>query len=267
MPTKERTYNDLTPEEQAGADADTTPDHGPQGGRRPPIKLGPGHEAFCQYRAQGLSLAKAYIKVRDSGKFFGFSQPDQHAASAANKICKRQSVMNRIAYWTERYRIAKLPGYKQASGEDDIDNFDADALDVHFIRRSLFQNMLDAKSQGKFSDANRALELMGRTIGIFEPNGSTKKPPAKGDLIPFTPDEKSNAADPPTTLNLQIINQFAKRVDDADRAQSEARDITPGGLHGDLDGPMSDGGPAATVEGPEVSPGENPEGVLQPPTG
>lgn len=268
MPSKETTYDELSPEEQAGADADTTPDaHQPAGGRRPPIKLGPGHEAFCQYRAQGMSLVKAYGKVRDSGNYFGFSQPDHNAGSAARKICKRQSVMNRIAYWTERYRISKLPGYKQASGQDDIDNFEADEVNVHFIRRSLFQNMLDAKSAGKYADANRALELMGRTIGMFEPNGLSKKPVPKGkDLLSFTPDENQNV-DPPTTLNLQIINQFAKRLDDQDRTQPEARDITPVGRRDDLDGPVSDGGPAATVEGPEASTGENPEGVLRTPSG
>ena len=102
------------------------------------------HEEFATLRAGGCTLGAAYATA------FGFETELRQHAAHGSRLSKRPLVAARLE--------EKLPETAVASTED---------LDPEFVIQNLLQVLQKAVDSGKFSSANRTLELLGKFQGMF----------------------------------------------------------------------------------------------------
>ena len=101
------------------------------------------HEAFCRLMAKGkMSQAQAYL---DAG--YQCSSPDS-AYAAASRLLGNVKVQARIAYLQEQAAHAAV-------------------LDASYVLDGLKRNAEAAFDKGDFSASNRALEILGKHLGMF----------------------------------------------------------------------------------------------------
>ena len=143
----------------------------------------PRHEQFAQLIAAGKTPAEAYALV-------GYAQ--KTAYTCGPRLLKRAFVSARVADLQQTVAVATVTRI---------------ALDRGFVLRELIENALQAKKNGEWSASNRALELLGKELGMF----NHPEPVWDGDLATLT--------DPQL---LRITEQFERAVYGEDRARLEA---------------------------------------------
>ena len=130
------------------------------------------HERFAQLVATGKTPAEAYVAVRYAEKT---------AYTCGPRLLKTESV---------RARVIEL---EQKITEAAVTNA---VLNREFVIRELMDNALKAKGNGELSASNRALELLGKEIGMFE----RKDLPWDGDPATLT------------DLQLSQLNNYLERI-------------------------------------------------------
>jgi len=107
----------------------------------------PRHERFAQLVATGMSAAEAYVAA-------GYAE--KAAYTCGPRLLKTSSVQARVREL--QHTIAKM-------------SIDQAVIDRGFVLRELRDNALSTKQNQQWSASNRALELLGKELGMFqEPN-------------------------------------------------------------------------------------------------
>ena len=105
----------------------------------------PKHEAFAVLRAKGRTLGSSYATA------FGHAKELRLHSGHGSRVAKRPEVTARI----EELR----PRSEAASSGD---------LDPEFVIQNLLQVLQRSVESGKFTAANRTLELLGKFQGMFQ---------------------------------------------------------------------------------------------------
>ena len=103
----------------------------------------PRHEQFAQLVASGKTPAEAYVAAGYAAKT---------AYTCGPRLLKTASV---------RARVAELQRTVAQAATTAV------ALDCAFVLRELMDNALTAKQNQQWSASNRALELLGKQLGMF----------------------------------------------------------------------------------------------------
>lgn len=100
-------------------------------------------EMFAKLRAAGATQSESYARAYNK-------TPSLGTANSGNRLEQRPLVTK---------RIEELRPQSEATGSAD--------LDPEFVIQSLLKNLSKAADSGKFSSANRTLELLGKFQGMF----------------------------------------------------------------------------------------------------
>lgn len=106
----------------------------------------PRHERFAQLVVIGKSAAEAYVDAGYAG---------QAAYTSGPRLLKVSSVRTRVQ---ELQHTITTESASRA------------AVDREFVLRELVDNALAAKRNGQYSASNKALELLGKELGMFWEN-------------------------------------------------------------------------------------------------
>lgn len=126
-----------------------------------PVLRNAKHEHFAQLIAGGLSAPKAYASA-------GYSE--QGAAQSANRLLRDAEVSRRV------------DELRSAASERAIEKA---AIDRAWIIEKLVENAKAAAAAEDFGPSNRALELLGKEVGMF----IDRKEIRTGSLDEMKPDE------------------------------------------------------------------------------
>ena len=116
------------------------------------------HEQFAHLVASGKTPAEAYVAVGYAGKT---------AYTCGPRLLKKVSVQARVSELQQTVATAAVTRA---------------ALDREFVLRELMDNALKAKQNHEWSASNRALELLGKELGMF----TQAEVPWDGDLATLT---------------------------------------------------------------------------------
>jgi len=122
--------------------------------------LNPRHEHFCRLVAAGYSARSAY--------------------TSGPRLLKVPAVNARV---TELRQTVSTGAIVRAE------------LDREFVLRELVDNALKAKQQGHWAASNRALELLGRELGLFSDDRADVVLPWNGDLDLLTDQQRDALVD------------------------------------------------------------------------
>jgi hypothetical protein len=122
----------------------------------------PRWESFARYISLGYSYAKAY-------KAAGFGAGS--AAGNASVLVRRPEVMARV----QELLDAKIE-METGTSAADIDRFDrqrslvraGEKIDPVWIVDQLMENVKIARENGQIAAANKALEMLGKEVGLFQ---------------------------------------------------------------------------------------------------
>ena len=143
----------------------------------------PRHEQFAQLVAAGKTPAEAYVLV-------GYAE--KTAYTCGPRLLKQPSVGARVAELQQTVAVATVTRM---------------SLSREFVLRELMDNALQAKKNQEWSASNRAFELIGKDLGMF----NHPEPVWDGDLATLTDQQL-----------LRITEQFERAVYGEDRARLEA---------------------------------------------
>jgi len=143
----------------------------------------PRHEQFAQLIAAGKTPAEAYILV-------GYAE--RTAYTCGPRLLKQTSVAARVAELQQTVAVATVTRM---------------SLSREFVLRELMDNAMQAKKNQEWSASNRAFELVGKELGMF----NHPEPVWDGDLATLTDQQL-----------LRITEQFERAVYGEDRARLEA---------------------------------------------
>lgn len=133
-----------------------------------PALSNPKYEMFARCLVQGMSQAKAYVKA-------GYSQNTANASTLAKRPEVRARVQELIE---ERERAtgqmtipdpvgSDLPGPDKPGSPDE--------LDPDWVLMELVENARAARQAGQFSASTKALEMIGRALGMFNDEEVSKR--------------------------------------------------------------------------------------------
>src|SRR6266567_1964853 len=108
-----------------------------------PILNNPRHERFAQLLATGQNPAQAYATV-------GYEEKGSYTCGP--RLLKRTEIKARVDEL--RQQVARSA-------------VDAAALNRQFVLTELMDNAIKAKENQEWSASNRALELLGKELGLF----------------------------------------------------------------------------------------------------
>ena len=117
-----------------------------------PILSNPRHERFAQELAKGKSNTAAYIEA-------GFRAKANSAAVNANKLLKHANVSARVAELLEKRDEMARKATEKATERLSIDR--------EWVMAELIEIAQAAKSSEDYAPANKALELLGKELGMF----------------------------------------------------------------------------------------------------
>jgi len=143
----------------------------------------PRHEQFAQLIAAGKTPAEAYVLV-------GYAE--KTAYTCGPRLLKQPSVGARVAELQQTVAVATVTRM---------------SLSREFVLRELMDNAMQAKKNQEWSASNRAFELIGKDLGMF----NHPEPVWDGDLSTLTDQQL-----------LRITEQFERAVYGEDRARLEA---------------------------------------------
>ena len=143
----------------------------------------PRHEQFAQLIAAGKTPAEAYVLV-------GYAE--KTAYTCGPRLLKQPSVGARVAELQQTVAVATVTRI---------------SLSREFVLRELMDNAMQAKKNQEWSASNRAFELVGKELGMF----NHPEPVWDGDLATLTDQQL-----------LRITEQFERAVYGEDRARLEA---------------------------------------------
>ena len=143
----------------------------------------PRHEQFAQLIAAGKTPAEAYVLV-------GYAE--KTAYTCGPRLLKQPSVGARVAELQQTVAVATVTRM---------------SLSREFVLRELMDNAMQAKKNQEWSASNRAFELVGKELGMF----NHPEPVWDGDLATLTDQQL-----------LRITEQFERAVYGEDRARLEA---------------------------------------------
>jgi hypothetical protein len=143
----------------------------------------PRHEQFAQLIAAGKTPAEAYGLV-------GYTE--RTAYTCGPRLLKQVSVRARVDELQQTVAVATVTRI---------------SLSREFVLRELMDNAMQAKKNQEWSASNRALELLGKELGMF----NHPEPLWDGDLATLTDQQLE-----------RITEQFEKAVYGNDRARLEA---------------------------------------------
>ena len=118
----------------------------------------PRHEQFAQLIAAGKTPAEAYPLV-------GYAE--KTAYTCGPRLLKQASVAARVAELQQTVAVATVTKL---------------SLSREFVLRELMDNAMQAKKNKEWSASNRALELIGKDLGMFD----HPEPDWDGDLATLT---------------------------------------------------------------------------------
>ena len=133
--------------------------------------LNPRHEHFCRLVAAGQSPAQAYV---------GAGYSEQSAYTSGPRLLKMAAVNARVA---ELRQTVSTGAIVRAE------------LDREFVLRELTDNALRAKEQQQWAASNRALELLGKELGMFSDDRAGVVLPWNGDLNLLTYQQRDALVD------------------------------------------------------------------------
>lgn len=110
-----------------------------------PILTNQRHEKFCQLVAGGMPASRAYTEA-------GYSCSSGSVDANASRLLKKDRVFNRVQELGEKTQSALI---KLIS------------VDKQWVIEQLIENARMAKEEGQIGPANRALELIGKELGMF----------------------------------------------------------------------------------------------------
>lgn len=171
---------------------DVTQDKMPEALRTKLERLSPFARAYAEFRAKGLKQADA-------------------AKRAGSEASSRGS-LGRVGYNTEQ-----LDGVKDYILWLEHKRAKACVIEDTEIALGLREVIRDAMRDGKYSEANKALELLGNMIGAF--NASKPFKDTNGKLAQTLQDATKDAV-------KTEVNAFKEEYDSTDREQREKRIIT-----------------------------------------
>jgi phage terminase small subunit len=99
------------------------------------------HEKFAQGLAQGMSASEAYRQA-------GYEAKGGAAEVGASRLIRNDKVTARVAELKERAAVAV-------------------SLSREWVLEQLIDNVSKAKSTADYAPANKALELLGKELGMF----------------------------------------------------------------------------------------------------
>jgi hypothetical protein len=149
----------------------------------------PKHEAFCRHLADGQSPAQAYVAAGYGAKT---------AYTCGPRLLKRSEVRARVNELQQTVARAAVT---------------RSAINREFVLSELMDNALKAKQNKEWSASNRALELLGKELGLFV-SRSEHNFLWSGDLTKLT-DEQFDA----------ILQQLEKRIEEAERQEALAAGV------------------------------------------
>jgi phage terminase small subunit len=132
-----------------------------------PVLPNPRHERFAQELAKGKSAAEAY-------ELAGY-KPNRGNASV---LKQQESILSRVSEL-----LAAREKIEERATEKAVEKT---AITKAWIIEQLVDNVREAKQNGQTGPANRALELLGKELGMFIDRKEVGKP---GDFDNMTPDE------------------------------------------------------------------------------
>jgi hypothetical protein len=125
------------------------------------------HELFCQYLTQGKSQTAAYAAAGFAG-----------GAGNACTLAHRPEIEVRVAELVAE----KTSGRTNLNANADLEHAQAvnqalatSEIDPAWIISELMENVKAAREAGQFAAANKALELLGREVGLFQEKNAGKK--------------------------------------------------------------------------------------------
>jgi hypothetical protein len=125
------------------------------------------HELFCQYLTQGKSQTAAYTAAGFAG-----------GAGNACTLAHRPEIEARVAELVAE----KTSGRTNLDANADLEHARAvnqalatSEIDPAWIISELMENVKAAREAGQFAAANKALELLGREVGLFQEKNAGKK--------------------------------------------------------------------------------------------
>jgi hypothetical protein len=113
-----------------------------------PVLSNPRHERFCQELAKGTSQQQAYVLA-------GFKAH----ASNPSALARDERILARVAEIQEAALEMAREATEMAAERLSIDR--------EWVMSRLIQNATTAASEGDFAPSNRALELLGKELGMF----------------------------------------------------------------------------------------------------
>jgi len=145
-------------------------------------------EMYCTGIAQGKNQMQSY-------KDAGFSSEGQGNATT---LSKRPEIKARVAELIEE-RTQFRANYTQNGNLEhlgEIENMlETGEVDRRWVMKHLMDNVRDAREAGQFSASNKALEMLGKEIGMFQEKGK------KAD-----DDEGKKALPPPVSVeNINLL--------------------------------------------------------------
>jgi hypothetical protein len=146
------------------------------------------HEQFAQLVATGNTPAEAYVRA-------GYAE--KAAYTCGPRLLRSAPVRERVAELQQM--VAKTTVTRAA-------------IDREFVLRELVDNALKAKQNQEWSASNRALELLGKELGMFNPS----ELPWDGDLTTLTDQQ------------LERFEQYFERIaygDDRARMEADQRRV------------------------------------------
>ena len=158
-----------------------------------PVLPNSKHERFAQLVASGRTPADAYAAV-------GYKE--RTAYTCGPRLLKRAAVRARV---TELQRAVAQVSVTRG------------AIDREFVLKELMDNALQAKQEQQFSASNRALELLGKEMGMFVDRTDHS----------FSWDgDPANLTDAQLEKLTQCLESQAKQLLD-EKQKTDAIDITP----------------------------------------
>jgi len=125
-------------------------------------------EAYCRFRAQGLSQAQSALRA-------GYSET--HASSTACHLEKRPEVKARIVELTTRVdQAVAMTG----------------AITKDWVFEGIRITMEQARAKGKFAEVMKGYDLIGRHLKLWE--RAAEEVPWDGDLSTLSDDQLANLA-------------------------------------------------------------------------
>jgi hypothetical protein len=187
--------------------------------------LTPNQEAFCRFVVKGDNRCDAFVKAGYSGR--GAESNSAHLIKKPH-IARRIAELKELVARGEKFSVPEKrveAPYTSPYDPNSAPNFSDP--DIAWLRKECFENMTAARSEGNFSAANAAWELLYKTMftpdvakvpggrpRVANPNNSKKG------------DEDPNHDKPERAINVSIFNQVAERVDRAGRDEPPGQVIT-----------------------------------------